>query len=191
MDAVTPEDEKATGIGQLLPYAWYTRAVAVNVLDELSPASLFEVNGEAVCDVIAGASKVDQSIAERLTSGRHELAGQAYTNAWQKWLEMNQWQYEKNADYSGVLAVSSIKGGSPINSGFEVVFDAISGRALLQQPPAITIDDEGEEKLIPVWSKAAKACLEAAMAVGAPHLSTGSDRQTLTAAWRSALGEGS
>jgi hypothetical protein len=65
MDAFTPEEEEATG-GKLLPYARarYTRAVAVNVLEELSPARLFGVNGEAVCDVIAGAAKVDQAIAE-------------------------------------------------------------------------------------------------------------------------------
>jgi hypothetical protein len=186
LDAVTPEDEQATGVGKLRPDAWYTRAVTVDVLEELPASSLFGAHGSAVSALIAKLATCDQATAERLASSRHELAGEVYSQAWGKWCASNEVQTSANhTDFTGTLQVPVRGKGttSPINKGFSVVYEAIRQCALAMQPPAVTIDEEGEQHLKPEWLTAAWTCLEAAMAVGAPHLLTDEEKQILTAAW--------
>jgi len=177
----------AEGVEQPLAYADYTRAVAVQVCKEVPTFRLFGDHGEAVCAVIAFGARLNPSTAQRLVDFRHLMADEIYSKAWRKWLTgIGVAMTDEEWDYSGTLAAGPGPVRSPINCGLTVTWQAVWDRAhLLLGPAASTANEEDDLILTPVWSSAASALLDAAMALGAPWLMTAEDMHILTAAWRS------
>jgi hypothetical protein len=99
----------------LVPNAWYTRATAVNVVEELPLARLFGHHGEPVCRIIETARQIDLERVQRLAEARSPSADDAYSAAWNTWLSSaDPASPHLGGDHSGVLDIS----GSPINCGF-------------------------------------------------------------------------
>ncbi len=179
----------AEGIEQASACAKYTRAVAVQVFDEVPASRLFGDHGEAVSAVISFAAHLELPTARLLADLRHPLADQAYSRAWRRWLSgTGVGSAREEYDFSGTLAAGSGPSQSPINCGLTLTYRAVWDRAAaLLGPAAFVEDDEGERSLAPVWASAAAALLDAAIALGAPSIVTEEDAVILTAAWRSVV----
>lgn len=162
----------------------YTRVVSVRVLEERPVSILFGTHGQAVCRVIerAGALTVEDL---PLLRDSHPLARSAYSRAWLAWLGRTEPESSDPAeDYADTLAVSGASTRSPIGSGFTVLYSAVTERVRnLVGNAAFIVDEEGEQSLAPAWAEAAQTFLHAAMAYGAPELTSPADVQALTAAW--------
>lgn len=59
---------------ELMPTVGYTRALGVDVIDELDPSIVFGAHGAAVVDVINAAKSLTAEQAARLASARHPRA---------------------------------------------------------------------------------------------------------------------
>jgi hypothetical protein len=179
----------AEGIEQASAHAKYTRAVAVQVCDEVPAARLFGDHGEAVSAVISFAACLERPIARLLADLRHPLADQAYSRVWRSWLsETGVGSAHGESDFSRTLAAGSGPSRSPINCGLTLTYQAVWDRAdTLPGSAAFVDDEEGERTLAPVWASAAAALLDAAIALGAPSIVTEEDAVILTAAWRSVV----
>lgn len=175
-----------TGLEQASIHAKYTRAVAVKIIEEVPAWRLFGDQGEAVVQVLAFASRLDAAVAERLASHRHAEAGRAYSRTFKKWLSgLGYPPMRGSENFAGVIAAGPGPTGSPINYGFSLIHRVVWERAeVVAGPGAFVDDEEGERALGPVWGGAASALLEAAMAVGAPSV-TSADYSVLIAAWSS------
>jgi hypothetical protein len=171
------------GVEQASAYAHYTRALAVKVTEEVPASRLFGEQGEAVVAVLSFASRLDAATTERLATFRHPEADQAYSRAWQRWLDrVGSRPAHGESDFSGTLAVGPSR--SPLNCGLSLVYRAVCDRAeAVVGPAAFVEDDEGERALRPLWGAAASALLDAAMALGAPSV-VSEDAAVLTAAWK-------
>ena len=177
----------AEGIEQASAHAHYTRAVAVRVCEEVPAWCLFGDHGEAVSAVISFATRLEMPTARLLADLRHPLAAQAFSRAWNRWLNRTgATSAHDESDFSGTLAAGAGPSRSPINYGLTLTYRAVWDRAdALMGSEAFVDDEEGERTLAPVWSSAAAALLDAAIAVGAPSIVTEEDAVILTAAWRS------
>jgi hypothetical protein len=177
----------AEGIEQASAYANYTRAVAVQVCEEVPAWRLFGDHGAAVSAVISFAARLEPSTARLLADLRHPLAAQANSRAWNRWLNGTGVRSEhEESDFSGTLAAGPGPSRSPINYGLTVTYRTVWDRAEALLGSVAFVDDaEGERTLVPIWSSAADALLDAALALGAPSIVTGEDAIILTAAWRS------
>jgi hypothetical protein len=181
--------------------AAFTRALAVDVVEELAPSVLFGPHGAAVVRVIGAATALDEDTARRLAAARHRDAFHAYGTAWERWLA----DQPNGAPYLGygpreVIAVPGAgPSPSPIGYGFTVVYTAVRDSARLRGGPrAFTViedDDEGDDDdeggddvLREPWSTALGALLDAAMAFGAPHLVDASATAVLAGAWTAVYG---
>ncbi|WP_190123867.1 hypothetical protein [Streptomyces inusitatus] len=171
--------------------AGYTRAISVDLLEELSPSVLFGPHGAAVCRVLEVGYGLDEEGARRLASARHPAADRAYGTAWDRWLA----EQPKDAPCQGegharLMAVPGAgPSQSPIGHGFSVLVDAVRGSARLRGgPDADATDEHGDEVLMDPWRTALGALLDAAMALGAPHLVDGQVGTVLTSAWNAVLG---
>lgn len=189
VDAVTKADELANGLVRPVDSAGYTRAVTVDVLDEVPSSQLFGDNGEGVCAVIARASQVKQGQVSSLREARHPDAGKAYSRAWNNWLaSVGGTSAYRNEDLSGTLGIDAGGSRSPINCGFTVLHGMLRNRAQIIAPTSVFVIEDGEEYFDPIWSSALDALLEAAMAIGAPEFSCDEDRRIMLASWDSVFG---
>jgi hypothetical protein len=171
----------------VLPSAGYTRVLAVDVLEELTPAILFGPHGDAVVRIIDVGRRLTENLARQLAPKRHPEATEAYRRAWARWLagQPDGLSFQDH-DLSHTLAVHGAgHSGSPIGHGFLVVSTSVRGSA--QQRGGITVDVDGEEVLVKPWAGAAATLLDAVMAFGAPDLVSPEDHAMLTAAWRSVI----
>lgn len=199
LDPVTEADERATGFARSPPNSGYTRAVAVEVLEEIPAARLFGDHGDEVCAILARARQFNWNQASYFAKTRHPDAGRAYSRAWSNWLlsvgiaspfridfiSVVDTSALRDADFTGVLGTSAHP-GSPVNDGLKVLHRTILERAKeMIEPPAYFVDAEGEENLGPIWLAACYALLEAAMALGAPTVSVAEDRRIMCKAWYS------
>ncbi len=176
----------AEGIEQVSASANFTRAVAVQVLEEVPASYLFGDHGEAVSAVLSFADRLELPTARLLADLRHPQAAQAYSRVWYWWLNRTGVRPANDeSDFSGTLAAGPGPSRSPINCGLTLTYRAVWDRAdSLLGSEAFVDDEEGERSLAPVWSSAAAALLDAALAVGAPSIVTEEDAVMLTAAWR-------
>jgi hypothetical protein len=176
---------------QALASANYTRAVSVKVLEEHPVSTLFGPNGHLVCRVIETASALDLEDVALLAEAVHPDSRQAYSRAWSRWLGRPASAGDEAEDHADTLAVPGNAGGrSPIGSGFTVLHSVLTGRARdLAGDAPFAIDDEGDPVFTPLWASAADAFLHAAMAQGAPELTSLTDREALTAAWAKRYGQ--
>jgi hypothetical protein len=146
----------ANGVEQASAYANYTRAIAVNVIEELPSSCLFGEHGDAVVAILSFAARLEVAMAKRLAELRHPEADQAYSRAWQRWLD--------RVDGGSVHGVSSFRGTmmagkgsyrSPLNCGLLLIHRVVWDRAeLIAGPQAFVEDDEGERAFGPVWRTA-------------------------------------
>lgn len=173
----------------LLPTAGYTRVLAVDVLAELDPRTLFGPHGGAVADIIDVARTLDAQRAQHLADSTAPGTEEIYSRVWTRWLARQPGGSPYlDRDHEWTLAVPGAgPSGSPIGSGFSVIWDTVRRRAQQLATDAFIIDDEGDEVLAEPWSTAAATLLDAAMAYGAPDLMAASEQAVLTAAWRTVI----
>lgn len=164
---------------ELVPNVWYTRAIAVRVLEELPIDRLFGSHGECVCRIVQVARELSLEQVARLAAALPPAADKANLAAWNRWI----------ASVDASPPVARRAAGSPINGGFGLISSQVVERARqIVGDAAFIEDEEGEETLEPVWSKAHGALLHAAMAWGAPEFVDGEGQEALTAAWRAVFG---
>jgi hypothetical protein len=189
LDLASEADMKAAGAGNLRSDAGYVRAIAVAVVDELPVSGLFGPHGHAVCSVIEAAMGLEVATVELLARARHTDGGQAYSRAWNAWLDVEDHSSpHRGGDHSRTLAITAGRARSPINSGLCVLSTVFNRRArCLAGDTPFVVDDECETALEPMWGRALDAILEAAMALGAPELVNSTDHEVLTAAWRAVI----
>lgn len=176
----------------LRPDAGYTRAFAVDVLEELPAASLFGPHGDAVADVIAAGTRLLQHDMERLAAARHPDADEAYSRAWDAWLaEQPNGQPYLGHNAHTLAAPGAGPVGSPVGHALSLVCLAVEesarlragGTAFATHPEDYPGEEAGEEYLVGPWADARSALCDIAMALGAPHLLEEDDRAVLLTAW--------
>lgn len=184
---VVDQATTADGAGGLAPDAGYTRAVEVEIAEELSLAMLFGEHGGQVVEVIEFARRLTREDATRLACAVDEHADAAYSTAWNAWLlaEDRGSSAHLGGDHADTLAIPARgRAEAPVHGGFLVIADQLRKRAVMVDgPTAISVDDEGESCLTPPWSDATTALLHAAMALGAPVLVDEGARARLLRAW--------
>ncbi|HJQ38533.1 MAG TPA: hypothetical protein VKB93_15450 [Thermoanaerobaculia bacterium] len=160
----------------------FRRAVSVRILEELPVSVLFGPHGREVCAVIDRAAALTFEEIEALASAYRHEARAAYSRAWQAWLG------QTGEDHGGTLAIP-LRGRerSPVGSGFTVLHSVISEKAYAHAGTDAFTDDEDGTWLVPPWSDASSAALQAAMAFGAPQLVSADDAKLLTEAWTTCM----
>jgi hypothetical protein len=152
---------------QPMPEAGYVRATAVRVEDEVPSASLFGKNGVAVEEILGRAQRL--TIEQRDCLASHVTPGNAevFSAAWNKWLSrVHSPSPHQGEDHSDTLSLPMYRPGSPIGSGFTVLYSVLSKRAsALEGDDAFTVED-GEVYFSPSWAPALSSLLHACMAVG-------------------------
>lgn len=166
--------------------AGYTRAIAVDLLEEISPSVLFGPQGDAVIRVIEAVIALDEEGARTLASARHPAADREYSKAWDRWLaELPKTVHNRNQDHASTLLIPGAgTSGSPIGHGFAVVWHMLRKSARLRgRAESFAVDEDGDEAVLDPWRTAGGALLDAAMAFGAPHLVDSHALAVLTRAW--------
>jgi hypothetical protein len=180
---------------QPLSYARYTRAHAVRVLEEVPVSILFGAHGDAVCELLERAGRIELEDVARIGAAVHPRAGETYSRVWERWIgaEVPDSPH-RGVDHSRTLAVpSDHRTRSPIGHGLTVLYAVLSDRAQVVAGDAAFVVNEDEAdyeqddaSLAPEWAAAAQAFLHAAMAFGAPELLSDDEREVLTAAFQRA-----
>lgn len=183
----------------------YTRALSYAVIEVMKPYQLFGAYGHQVCEILEWIATASYDDMARLGDLIHPRASAIYSNAWHVWLKdidlkaWNDWHQHidlKTVDFDicseNVIAwpTQSENPDSPINNGFYLISSLISEKAknLDGENAWITMekedeDDEDEQCLAPLWSKANFALLHAAMGFGAKQYLKEEELECLTYAW--------
>lgn len=171
--------------------AGYTRAVSIDLVEEISPTVLFGPHGDAVRPVLEAGYALDEEDARRLASARHPAADRAYSAAWERWLgeQPNGAAYQGQWHASTVAVPGAGRSESPIGHGFTVLSHAVYESARLRGGGRThALDEYGDWVLLDPWRTASVALLDAAMAFGAPHLVDDRTGTVLTTAWNAVYG---
>lgn len=191
LEALTKAEEQAAGVAPLIAGATYTRAIEVEVLEEVPLARLFGNCGQAVCAIISQAGQMQIEQVYSLAAARHPAAGATYARLWKNWLASIS-HVTSTEPPDDVATVSVFVGPgrprSPVNEGFSVLYQEMISRAESVSGAAAFIEEEEDRYLEPNWSAATKALLDAAMAYGASQLCSQEDCTILTQAWLSVIG---
>ncbi len=179
LDAIRPQNHEGD----------YTRAVAVRILRTVPPHELFGPHGEAVAWILDRAIELTREEAETLSQHRAANAGLLYSRAWMNWdgLPDDKRVFE---DWEGIIGAGGTVPVSPVGRGLSAIFNSVCATAirLFGDNAWYTTDgpdvDDPDMHLAEPWFTASLCLIEAAMALGAPHLIPDSDRTTLTAPWR-------
>jgi hypothetical protein len=167
--------------------AKYTRATAVQILEERSVSELFGRHGEVVCKIIEKAQNLQFNEVQMLGDAKNQLATEAYSRAWKNWLaQVMPTSGHSEDDLCSILAIYALDKAkkSPVNHGFTVLYDIVSQRAqILVGDAAFEIDNEGDRAFTPVWFRIFHVFLHAAMAYGAPEIMSSTDNELLKSAW--------
>ncbi|MFG2532115.1 hypothetical protein [Streptomyces sp. NPDC048516] len=164
----------------------YTRAIAVDLLEELSPSVLFGAHGDKVIRVLEAGLALDEERARDLASARHPGADEEYHKAWSRRLvDQPEGEHYRNQDHASTLSIAGAgPSRSPVGHGFSLIWWVVTKSAQhLGSASSFTLDEDGEPVLADPWDSALSALLDAAMACGAPHLSDSEAATVLTAAW--------
>jgi hypothetical protein len=88
---------------------------------------------------------------------------------------------------SGTLVIGSATTRSPIGEGLSVVSSVVGRRAEAISGRSVWLVDESDPEgayLAEPWSKANIVLLDAALAFGAPDLTSSADQEVLRSGWR-------
>ncbi|WP_335937998.1 hypothetical protein [Streptomyces sp. PTD5-9] len=171
--------------------AGYTRAHSIDLLEEISPATLFGPHGDAVRRVLDAGGALDEEGACRLAAARHPEADRAYSAAWDRWLaEQPMGVVYRGTGHERVVEIPGAgPSPSPVGHGLSALAHTVRESAGLRGGAgARDADEHGDEVLAEPWCTARDALLDAAMAFGAPRLVRGRPAAVLTAAWSAAFG---
>jgi hypothetical protein len=161
----------------LLPDPPYIRCSAVQIVDELEPSLVFGPHGAGMVEVIEVAQRLSLDQARLLAANDSPEAEAAYKAAWNAWIAV-----DAHSNSVGDTAVG--RSGSPVGYGFLVLDSELGKRAQTVSGEAgVAIDDKGDAYLVAPWRQAGDALLHAAMALGAPRLTTQEGRAHLLRGW--------
>jgi hypothetical protein len=184
VEAATIEDQRSFG-GPPLAYAKYTRCISLQIIEKLSAALLFGAHGEAVVQVLNKAHALTREQAVRLSTVRHADAPNAYDRTFRRWVEDNG-IFDGNSDsFDGTLQAGPVDaGGSPIGGGLSLVHGTVFRRAeRIDGTRAMLHEEDGTPYLDQPWAGASAVLLDAALALGAPQLTTQEERNILLTGW--------
>ncbi len=162
--------------------AGYTRAAAVRVIDELDIANLFGRNGHAVTRIINFATTLDEKCATALVRARHDAAEQIQKRVRER--------IANAVRRHGSGLATPFEQTSPLGALYfldQVITkraQALIGDRALEDDP----DDPEGAWLAEPWLGASLCLFDAALAFGAPEITTAEDRAALEKSWRDAVG---
>lgn len=190
---VTDEERAAMAraAGGLSSGAGFTRAIAVDLLAELSPSVLFGPHGDNVIRVLEAGLALDEEGARKLASARHPEAAEEYHKAWDRWLvDQPEGEHYRNQDHASTLSIPGAgPSRSPIGHGFSLIWWVVTKSAQHRgRARSFTLDEDGDPALADPWESALSALLDTAMACGAPHLSDSEAATVLSTAWHAVFG---
>lgn len=167
----------------------YTRCFAVRVLERVESSQLFGEHGESVELVLQTASDLDLPMAHLLAKSRSEEVGNLYSRGWVRWMEEQGIpNHHGTEDFIGVLRVSSRPKGSPIGSATSLIHQCVFDSAEREEGKTAFEESDDGVWLKQPWSDATQVLLEAAFALGAPHIFDKEERYMLLNGWASAKG---
>ncbi|MFJ8076992.1 hypothetical protein ACIQ7Q_24385 [Streptomyces sp. NPDC096176] len=174
----------------VLPDAKYTRALHVDLLEELYSSVLFGPHGDAVARIVSAALALDEESANRLAAVNVPTADDEYSAAWERWLASQPHGMRSSGrDHTGTVNISGVGPlASPIRDGFNLIMRAVEDSAHLRGgAESFAEDEDGDLVMVDPWRSAAHAMLHAAMALGAPHLVDARAAAVLTSAWKTEM----
>lgn len=174
---------------QPLPSANYTRAIVVQVLEELPVRSLLGENSAPLVEILDRIITLTLDDALALSAALEPSSPEIYSLAWKNWLaKVDGSSVFLDDNHEDTLQIKVGSDVSPIGYALSLVSSMVlnRGRAVCG-PAAITIDPEGEVELKAPWSGASSALLHAAMAYGAPDLLAPQNAAVLKSPWQSLM----
>lgn len=147
--------------------SWYTRAISVEIVEEVPAHTLFGEWGASVIQILELAALLTEDDVDNLARHRSAAAGQAYVDLW------NRWQGTESPR------------GSPVGAALLLIHDRVNqsarrtGRSLFRFDPIDEVDVLDD----PAWGAAQSALLEAAVGLGAPQFAEKEERELLTRSW--------
>jgi hypothetical protein len=184
IEAASEADQVSVG-GAPKRSAGYTRAIAVEIGEEVPPGELFRPNGAAIASIIDAAAGLTRDEAEALAASRDHNAAAAYAYAWKSWMRAQGAPPEDDCDYDRILSMPGVGTGSPVNRALLYAHDVVFKRASECDGAAATSSDDDDVWLNEPWRTAAQTVLDAIIATGAPGMSeTPQDAEILLRAWR-------
>jgi hypothetical protein len=174
---------------QPLPSANYTRAVAVQVLEELPACSLFGEHNAPLVEILDRIITLTLDDALALSAALEPSSSETYSFAWKNWLaKVEGNSVFRDDNHEDTLQVRVRCDVSPIGYALSLVSSMVLNRGrAVSGAAAITVDPEGEVELQAPWSGASSALLHAAMAYGAPDLLTQQQAAALKSPWQSLM----
>jgi hypothetical protein len=178
LPASTPEEQANLDFAAkgIRADAGYTRALAVEVLEELAPSILFGPHGEQVAAIADAAAALTLAQAAALARVRHPGAAAARSRVLRRWRSRERSNVDAGPD------------GSPIGRGMSLLFNLVwksakarGGEGAFRLDPEP--EEEGDEILQQPWYDAASALTDTAVAQGAPHLVQEDDARVLCQSW--------
>ncbi|MEP3890424.1 MAG: hypothetical protein ABJN69_08140 [Hellea sp.] len=162
----------------------YTRCFSVKLVWEMKTERLFGEHGSKIETVIHYASRLEASHVLRLAKSRSG-GGRAITSeGWHRWMaEREVFDRDPDRDMGGVVNLGNRSKKSPIGDGLSLIHRKVWESALREIGDAAFEEDEEEKWLIPPWSDAVGALMEAAWGLGAPHLFSAAEIETLLKGW--------
>ena len=150
----------------------YTRCISIEVLEQLPTYLAFSDTDRGITDILDVAQNLSAEDATLLASSRNENADLIYSNAWKKWLEINNIEGRREySDWSKAIEFGIIKGGAPVRHCFSLIEREVFERAgELVGDDAYLHEEDGTPYLAPPWNQAASTLIDAAMACGASYL---------------------
>ncbi len=190
IDPATEEDFKAVGTSGLSSRATYTRAIAVDIHQELPVSLLFGPQGDAICHILETIDSLTETQAEDLSRHLHADADGIYDEAWKRWLKHEDARsVYLNQAHLNTLGIPGHRRDSPIHKGFYVIHQQVWNQAKkLTQGAALIVDEDGDVTLNPIWRRASTACLQVAMRYGTKDWLSEAECKVLSAAWDTVMG---
>ena len=166
-------------------YAAYTRATAVEVIQELPLAALFEHDGAAVVDFLCSIRNLSAEARMTLSESRDEDAARVHCEVWDRWIsQVDPESPFLGGDHGGIIAVGAKSPRSPVGNATSVLHSEVRRRARAIDGDRAFVVHEEEESLDPHWIRVAGHLHHALFAIGCPDLLLSpSERLTLVRAY--------
>lgn len=173
-------------------YAGYTRATAVDVLDEAPLSELFGAGGEAVVDLLRSIAHLPLAVIDALSLSNDEQAARCCNAVWDRWLaDVDPDSPFLGDDHAGILAMGPTVPRSPVGAAPSVLHAELRKRALALVGGAAFVVDDEEEGFNAAWSRAAASLQHALFALGADaRYVSAAEREQLQCAWQAAAATG-